>query len=237
MVRLYAPEAKKGKEIILSKDQIRHLKVLRLRPGEPIYVFDGKGDEFKGTYTEKVRLGKLNLGEELIPQKESAVKITLGICSPKATRLDFLVEKVSELGVFEIIPLITQRTIVKPRENKIERLQKIAVAACEQSGRSVIPSISAPKTLQKTLSECKYDQIFICHSSGKPLQASFNEKSKRVLLLVGPEGDFTHEELSLAEKKGAEKVSLGSTTLRIETAGISSVAQTIGFYLEQKVYK
>ncbi len=232
---MYAPEAEKDKEIAFTKDQIRHLNVLRLKEGEKIGVFDGKGHEFEIVYSEKVRSGKVRLDREIKPREEPKVKITLAMAVPKGARMDFLVEKVSEIGAFGIVPIICSRSVVKPREAKVDRLRKIAIEACAQSERSIVPTISEPIELGELLSTVKnYNHAFICHKTGQPLAKAYSECAT-ALVIVGPEGDFTPAELDAAKEAGCTLVSLGPTTLRTETAGITAVAQIVA--ISQKVYK
>jgi 16S rRNA (uracil1498-N3)-methyltransferase len=229
------PEAELGREIALTKDQIRHLKVLRLKEGERIGVFDGKGHEFEVVYSEKVSSGKIRLEKAAKGREEPKVKITLAIAVPKGGRMDVLVEKVSELGVYHIVPIICSRSVVKPGEAKVERLRRIALEACAQSERSIVPTISEPIEFAELLSTIKnYNHAFICHKTGQPLAKAYCECAT-ALAIVGPEGDFTDAELQAAKEAGCTFVSLGPTILRTETAGITAVAQIIA--LSQKTYK
>ncbi|MEM3154264.1 MAG: RsmE family RNA methyltransferase [Candidatus Woesearchaeota archaeon] len=234
-VRLYVPEAEMGREIALTKDQIRHLRVLRVKEGDKIRIFDGKGHEFEVIYSEKVSNGKIKLEKATKGQEEPKVKITLAVAVPKGARIDVLVEKVSELGVNRIVPIICSRSVVKPREAKVDRLRRIALEACAQSERSIVPTISEPVEFGKLLDTVKeYNHAFICHKTGEPLTKAYDE-CESVLVIVGPEGDFTPVELDAAKEAGCVLVTLGPTTLRTETAGITAVAQIIA--LSQKVYK
>ncbi len=223
-----------GKEIALTKDQVRHLKVLRLKEGEKIGVFDGKGHEFEVVYSEKVS-DKIKLEKALKGQEEPKVKITLAIATPKGARMDVLVEKVSELGVISIVPIICSRSVVKPGEAKVERLRRIALEACAQSERNIVPTISEPITFAELLSTTKqYNHVFVCHKTGEPLAKVYDD-CESVLIIVGPEGDFTPAELEAVKEAGCTLASLGPTILRTETAGIAAVAQIIA--LSQKIYK
>lgn len=222
-VRLYVPEAEKGKTISLDKEQIRHLKVLRVKEGEQIGIFDGKGHEYSTVYSEKVRSGLAELTNELPPKSEPKIEVTLAIAAPKGPRMDFLIEKVSELGVKHIVPIICSRSIVKPSENKIERLRRIIIEACAQSERSIVPTIEEPIKFEKLLERAsEYDAVALCHKTGSKMP-----DAKKILIIIGPEGDFTPQELELAEKVGCKKVRLANTILRTETAGITAVAQAI----------
>ncbi len=234
-VRLYVPGAELGKEIALTRDQIRHLKVLRLKEGESIGVFDGKGHEFEVVYSQKVSEGKVLLEKAIKGREEPKVNITLAIAVPKGDRMDVLVEKVSEIGVSRIVPIICSRSVVQPREAKIERLRRIALEACAQSERSIVPTVSIPVPFAEVLSTIKtYNHAFLCHKTGQPLVKVYCECAT-ALVIVGPEGDFTEAELAAAKEAGCTFVSLGPTILRTETAGIAAVAQIIA--LSQKIYK
>jgi 16S rRNA (uracil1498-N3)-methyltransferase len=231
-VRLYIPEAEKGKEAAISKEQVRHLKVLRLKEGEKIGIFDGKGHEFEATYSGKVS-DKVKPDKEVKGHEEPKVNITLAIAVPKGARMDVLVEKVSEIGVSNIVPMICSRSVVEPREAKVERWRKIAIEACSQCERSIVPTISEPVKFGELLSTIKeYNHAFLCHMTGIPLANEYCE-CPSILLIVGPEGDFTPAEMEAAKEAGCTLVSLGPTILRTETAGIAAAAQIIG--LSQKV--
>lgn len=218
--RIYAPEAQAGAELALSKEDIRHLKVLNVQKGELIRIFDGKGHEYEAPYDEKVRLNK-----EIQPRKEASVAITLATATPKGDRMDVLVEKVSELGVLRIVPISCERGIVKPRDTKLERLQKIAIEACAQSERAVVPTIDTLTSFKAVLSTIKeYDNAYICHPDGEAI----GNVGKKILLLVGPEGGFTDNEITQAVAAGAKKIKLSNSILRVETAAITAVALTKG---------
>lgn len=231
--RLYCPDAQEYKTITLTADQIRHLKVLRLKDGDPIRVFDGKGQDYEGYYNEKVRAGKLYINSVQAPEHETHVKITLATAVPKGDRIDVLVEKVSELGIGTIIPVLFERSVVDPRPAKIERLNRIAQEAACQSKRSLVPIVTSPlkfADLLKTFGD--YTHIFMCHSSGTPLirhPEPINPGDK-VLIIVGPEGDFSDDEFQVLHNnyERVKKVSLARSILRVETAGIAAAAQIAG---------
>jgi len=233
-VRLYIPGAQEGHIVSLSKEQTRHLKVLRKKEGELVRVFDGQGSEFEACI-EDVSSGKITIQSTITPQKEPSVAITLACAVPKGARADVLIEKVSELGVSRIIPLLTSRSVVRPGSSKLERWRRITIEACAQSERAVVPEIEKPQTFASLLNRAhEYHSAFLCHASGEPLGSAFRPTTS-VLLLVGPEGDFTDAELKSAVKAGCQKVSLGPTILRVETAAIAGLAQLISE--SQKVYK
>ena len=233
-VRIHLEEARIGKKIKISKDQVRHLKVLKIQKGETIGVFDGKGKEFEAICSEKVS-DEIKIDKEIKPRPGLKTSITLAIAVPKGPRMGLLVEKVSELGVTSIVPIICSRGVVKPRKGKIKKWRKIAIEACAQSKRSSVPKVSDPVSFANLLEKVRdYNHAFICHASGESLTKAYCE-CYSILLIVGPEGDFTEAELEAAKEAGCAKVSLSPTILRTETAGITAVAQTVG--LIQKTYK
>jgi 16S rRNA (uracil1498-N3)-methyltransferase len=223
-LRIYAPNAQEGKEVAIDKEQIRHLKVLRVQEGQKIALFDGKGSAFEAVYTEKVSKGTVLCEKRIESHTEPHVKITLATAAPKGSRMDTLIEKVSELGVFEIIPTIYSRSVVEPRESKIERLQKIAIEACAQSERNIVPMISNTAQFKKVIDDVsRFKHKIMCHKDGKEMPILDGE----TIILVGPEGDFTPEEIEAAETKGFVKVKLANSVLRVETAAIAAVAQAV----------
>lgn len=144
--------------------------------------------------------------------------------------MDVLVEKVSELGVGTIIPVIFSRSVVEPRSSKIERLRKIAIEAAAQSDRNMVPTILEPVTFKELLKQTNhYQHAYLCHKAGVPLgQCKKVSPQEKVLIVVGPEGDFTDEEITAARTAGLMLTSLAGTTLRVETAAITAIAQIIG---------
>ncbi len=204
----------------MPKEASRHAKALRLKDGDLIQVFDGTTE-----YTARLLT---NHELEIVAKSEhtshSGAQVTLAIAFPKGPRVDWLVEKATELGVHEIIPLITKRTVVNPRDTKVERLQKLAITACEQCGRSTIPKISLPIAVDKLLARTnEFDACFVADGSGNKL--SLSKSAKKILALIGPEGGFSDEEITKAKSTGCHIISLGTTTLRTETAGLTILAQ------------
>lgn len=229
------PDHIKGNSLFLDGKEYHHLAmVLRKRVGEKIFVLDGRGttSEVKlKSMTSKQAQGEIVATHYLL--LESTIEISLAIAVLKnPSRMDFLVEKCTELGVKRILSMRTEHTIAQ--HAKVERLQKIARAAMKQSGRSVLPVISACKTFEEVLEELK-------NAEGKFLLYEKQEKSKflgtklhqrknvkSIALVVGPEGKFTEEEVEKTKKRGFVCVSLGKRRLRAETAAIVSVAYTFG---------
>ncbi|MEW6008068.1 MAG: RsmE family RNA methyltransferase [Candidatus Omnitrophota bacterium] len=236
MPKFFVPQANiSEKEIIIAdKAQIHHLKnVLRRKPGDLIIIFDEAANEF----TCNIRSFEKNKIIAYIKNIKKAVnldkpKIILACAMPKKGKFDLIVEKTTELAVDEIIPLITERSIIKLDENcesKINRYQRIAQEASKQCGRLSIPVISKLIKLSKLAENfSSFDLILMPNLSSKSRINIFNasnllKSKKNILILIGPEGDFTPGEVNLAKKSNAIMLSLGETTLKVETAAIICV--------------
>lgn len=212
-------------------DEALHIsKVLRKSVGDFIFVVDGVGNTYQSKISE---IKKTDILCEIISvQKninEPSIEVTLAFSLLKnPSRIDFIIEKCTELGVTKFIPVITQRTISKTF--KFNRLKQITISAMKQSGRSRLPEIEEIKYFNEFVnSSDNYDLKLIPHEQTEITKNIRNEISaqknlKRVLICIGPEGGFTDEEILLAEKNNFKTTSLGKRRLRAETAAIASVA-------------
>ena len=216
--RFYVEDIPASGSLTLPSEIARHARALRIQEGTIIGLFDGKHE-----YQARFQGATADILQKSESKDQSSAQITLAIAFPKGSRLDWLIEKATELGVHTIIPLITKRTIVQPRETKVERLRKLAIAACEQCGRTTIPRISEPVPVDKLLVDVThYDTCVVADFSGNKLLLP--KIAKKILAIVGPEGGFTSEELENAKTAGCTFVNLGQTTLRTETAGVAILA-------------
>ncbi|MBN2420876.1 16S rRNA (uracil(1498)-N(3))-methyltransferase [Candidatus Woesearchaeota archaeon] len=200
--------------IKLSDDESRHLKVKRHYSDEKIVVFDGKGTIGVGNIVDKNKI-KIEKIEEVADDSNLIVATAV----PKGDRFDFLLQKLTELNVSEIILMKTKHSVVLPGENKIERMKRIVLEACKQSKRAFIPKIKELTNFDSVIKEKYENKIILMHGEEK-----LTQKSGKTLILIGPEGGFTSEEIVLAEKEGFVKASVGKNTLRIETAAIAATA-------------
>jgi len=226
--RFFFEEKPKNSES-LKDDILRHIKALRLRRGDAIVLFDGKGNESVGIIKD---MGKREAVWELssrkfVPPKPCSVAIAC--CLPKGKRQAFLIEKLSELGVARFIPLISSRTVVRPNSSAISRLQKIATEGARQSGQNFVMKVEEPMQFGDAIELRDYDLRIFAHPDGaclKEILRNLQKSStiKSVLCLVGPEGGFTDKEIELAAKNGFQKVTLGGPLLRIETAAMMIAA-------------
>jgi len=221
-----------GADLELDGDRARYLaKVLRVRVGDSLTVFNGEGPQWPATVA---RVGKnavgLQLGESVEAGSESPLKIHLVQGISRGERMDFVVQKATELGVKRITPVLTEYGVVKLNparaEKRREHWQKIASSACEQSGRTRLPLIDTPIALKNWFSEkpesADVDLILAPHAS-VPL-ASISPPETKVCVLIGPEGGFSDNEYGDAEVSGFSTVSLGPRILRTETAAIATLA-------------
>jgi len=233
------PEISGDKIIINNREQIHHLKdVLRAKPGEEVMLFDCSGNEY---ITELEKLSDTSLLFKIkgkhIYRSVKKYLLTIACAIPKKSKMDDIIDKLTQLGVDRIIPLKTERVIIKlDRHKEIlrhERWKKIALAASQQSQRHVLPVIEQIKDIREVLSACKdVDLKLMPTLSGERNTLKDVLKSAKpasVLVFIGPEGDFTDEEVALARKSGCIPVTLGDLVLRVETAAVC-VASFIGLY-------
>lgn len=231
----------KEKIIISDIKDIRHLKkVLRLESGDKIVLFDETGREFTGLID---RANQETVSVRIIGQGKRAdkasLKLTLACAIPKGNRMDEIVDKLTQLGVSRIIPFISERVIVnlddKRRHARIERWRRIARASASQSQRNTLPAIDSISNLNEVLGQFRgFDLKLVPTILGerKSLKDIFGKsKFKEVMVLIGPEGDFTKAEIEQARASGFVPVTLGETVLRVETAAIA-VAGFIRLYAD-----
>ncbi len=205
--------------------------MLRKRSGDTVEVIDSAAQRF----VAELQIDGKSAHAKLVEIRESATDalphITVAQGIPKAQKMDFVVEKLTELGVASIVPLQSERTIVSGvASNKLERWRRLAKTAAQQCGRAEIPDITEPVTLSQLLANAReYDLVLFPWELADrvPLRERLPElvaNAKRVLLVVGPEGGFSHAEAQQAEEAGAQLISLGTRILRTETAALVAVA-------------
>ncbi len=205
-------------------------RVLRLAPGAPISLFDGNGAEYAGRI-EAVRKSEVvvALGERRESASESPLRLTLAQGVSRGERMDWVVQKAVELGVERVVPVVTERSVVRldaaRAHNKQRHWQGIAVAACEQSGRSRIPEVAAPLALEAFLAALPGAGLKVLPSPhGTAGLASLPSSASEVLVLIGPEGGLGDGEVREALARGFQPVRLGPRVLRTETAAVVALA-------------
>jgi len=225
--RFYAPTSLDQPSIELPEEEAHHLaRVLRKRVGDQVCVFDGVG----GAAVAQVELLGRNRARLAILFREPAAPTTgpvivLATAVPKGDRARWLVEKATELGVDQWIPLLTERTVVDPGARRLEQLRQTVIAACKQSRRNRLLEISACRSWSGFLADIGGTAgLVVADPSGTPVGEAISRHVDgafgRVAAAVGPEGGFTAGELDSARAAGAAVVALGPQVLRTETAGI-----------------
>lgn len=214
------------KQVILNEETSRHIiQVLRMQEGAHIQLTNGNGHLLEAEITEahKKRTIVKILKEETIPA--TSKRITMAISPIKnASRFEWFLEKATEIGVNEIIPLICQRT--EKEKLRTSRLQQILVSAMLQSRQVWLPDLHEPTTFSQLMEKAVYEKKYIAHCEDALKSNLANESlsnSDSVLMLIGPEGDFTLAEIKQAIDKGFIPVTLGDNRLRTETAGVVAV--------------
>ena len=207
-------------------------RVLRMTEGDALQVFDGSGTEFRGTLLEvgKKRV-RVQLDDSFAGQPESPLRIHLGQGLSRGERMDWAIQKATELGVSEITPIVSERCEVRLKDERAEKRQahwqQVAVSACEQCGRSVVPIIHSPVPLADWLKRTEADLKLVLHPVAKPLTS--HDKPETLAFLIGPEGGLNDAEVEQAQDAGFHAARLGPRVLRTETAPVValSVAQQL----------
>jgi 16S rRNA (uracil1498-N3)-methyltransferase len=220
--------------VTLAADEARHLgDVLRLKPGDEVYVFNGEGREFRCIVVPTSRHStELRIDSEVEPAKpESQLQLKLCVALLKGEKFDLVVQKATELGVRTVVPLITRYADIhlrdeKDAEKRVVRWQRIALEAAKQSGRAFIPAVNAPVSFQSFLAGTKDAELCLMFSErgGASLDLLRDTKARTVTALVGSEGGWSDEEIERARAQNFHVVTLGGRILRAETAAITVTA-------------
>ena len=236
MHRFYiAPEEWQPDALVLTGGEAHHCRnVLRLEGADKVVLFDGQGREITAEIVSsdaaKIHLRKLHHAQT----PPLRCRITLGQAIPKGKNMDLIVQKAVEIGAAEIAPILSDRTVVRlDDENaaaKQAKWQSIAIEAAKQCGQNWLPQVQTPKTLAQFFQDHRRFDLQLIGSLQsdalhlKKILAQFSaehgDRPRNVLMLVGPEGDFTPAELSLARGQGCRPITLGPIVLRVETASI-----------------
>lgn len=236
MSRFFIPkEAVRGKNILIGGKEAHHiLDVMRLKPLDKIVAFDGSGKEYVG-FIKDAKPGTLSVEivETRTPSGPQTSKITLIQALPKKEKMDYIVEKSTELGVYSIIPVITERTIPKWDASKkaaqTDRWAKIAREASKQCGRVDIPKVERIAAFKEELAKgaSDYDLRLIAALTDETIrlkEALLGFRGGKVAIAIGPEGDFTPREVSEAKNAGFKLINLGPRVLKSDTAGLAALA-------------
>jgi 16S rRNA (uracil1498-N3)-methyltransferase len=225
--RFYCPDAPRDGRYHLGVDEARHLaRVCRHGVGDLVELFDGRGF---ATAARVVAVGKdrVELAEEGDPIQEirPSCSLTLATAIPKGDRFDWLVEKATEIGVDRLIPLVAERSVVDPRESKLERLRRTIIEACKQCRRNRLMVLEPAASWDELAPVPGADVLLLASLGGLPPRrwpTIFPGRS--VALAVGPEGGFSPAEEALGQAHGWQAIRLGRNILRVETAGLAGAA-------------
>lgn len=202
-------------------------RVLRMAEGDALQVFDGSGMEFRGTLVEvgKKRV-RVRLDERFVGQDESPLQIHLGQGLSRGERMDWAIQKATELGVSEITPIFSERCEVRLKDERADKRllhwRQVAISACEQCGRSRVPLIHPPVLLADWIKQTQADLKLVLHPVAQPLES--HAKPQTLAFLIGPEGGLSDAEVEQAHGAGFLPARLGPRVLRTETAPVVALA-------------
>ena len=228
--RTYCPTPlQTGHRISLDEQSAGHLlRVLRLTDGDSVRLFCGDGHEYAGELCNVSKKGAdVQVGDILRSDAQQPLHLHLGQVVSKGDRMDFTIQKATELGIAEITPLWSERCEVRLKgerlDKKVEHWQKVAISACEQSGRNRIPVIHEPVYFADWAKSSSADLRFILHPHDQKALRDY-AKPASLALLVGPEGGFSEVEVQEAVNAGFAGLTLGPRILRTETAALAALS-------------
>ena len=233
-----------GNEIIIDSEDSKHIKkVLRIGVGDIITVCDGSGTDYTAKISEideKAVICEITDSKKC--DTEPGIKVTLFQGLPKASKMDYIIQKNTELGICEITPVSMSRCVVKlenikAEEKKTERWQKIAAEAAKQSGRGIIPKVNMPMTFDEVIESVKeYDLVFAPYECEEETRLKdvieANPDASKIAFIIGPEGGYDPAEIEKLKKAGIKTVTLGKRILRTETAAEAVISMLLYGYNE-----
>jgi 16S rRNA (uracil1498-N3)-methyltransferase len=214
-----------GQAVELRGDEARHLAaVCRARPGDRVYLFNGDGRQYPAEVAEVARRAVvLRLLRAEAPARELGFRLEVAVPLPKGDRAQFLVEKLTELGATALVPLRTRRSVVHPRETKLDKLERHVIEASKQCGRNVLMRVGPLTDWEEY---CRRGDLpalrVLAHPGGAAMPGVSGQD---VAFAVGPEGGFTDEEVEVARSAGWHVAGLGPRVLRVETAALALAAR------------
>ena len=223
------PEALQSDRVVLPPEESRHATaVLRLRSGERIIVFDGRGQDYLvelTAVTPRVVEGRVI---ETHAGARPAVHLTLVQGVPKGAKMDTIIRMGTELGIARFVPVLTRRAVTRPAPARVDRWRRIAAAAAKQSGRSTLPEVTAPRPVAQVWPGLSGTLALIPWEGEKSRSLAMVLQAYRrppaVTICIGPEGGWAEEEIRAAVAQGVHPVTLGPLILRTETAGLVTAA-------------
>lgn len=240
MNRVFCPELKIANNTyaIADSQQVHHLKnVLRVEAGDELVVFDGRGQQYL-CQVQSVAISSVTVRvlKPLPAHSRQLIELAVACAIPKQTKMDDIIDKLTQLGVQRIIPMDTERVIVRLDAKKAlarqQRWEKIALSAVKQSQRNTLVTVDKVRTFDEVLAaSARYGLKLIPALIGDRIllkdALAARQPDAPVLVMIGPEGDFSPAEIDAAQKKGFIPVSLGETVLRVDTAAIACAAHIL----------
>lgn len=212
--------------VYITGEDANHIgRALRCRPGERLTLCDGKGLESVSTIRRITGdMVELSVGERVPCCAEPPVRVTLFQALPKGDKMEMIVQKAVELGVYEIVPVLTRYCVTRPDENamtkRLFRLQRIALEAAKQSGRGMIPKILPMISFREAIAQMQQDEtaILFYEQAQNPLGKILSDRPGSISIMIGSEGGFAQEEAAQAAQAGLAVCTMGPRILRCETA-------------------
>lgn len=234
MPRFFTKNINENTAVIEGEDVSHISRVLRMTEGEELTLCDGEGNDYTCKITE---ITKKSITCEVLSkiknQSEPECRVTLFQALPKGAKMEYIIQKCVEIGVCEIVPMMTRRVIGKPSD-KGERWNKVSEEAAKQSGRGIIPKVLPPVSFKEALEQMKNCDLSVmpyeCEQETHLLDVLRGKTPKTVGIMIGPEGGFDPDEVAAVQKEGIKTVTLGKRILRTETAGLSVVSNIMYEY-------
>ena len=230
MPRFYLPtDLAPNTTFRLPENIVRHIHVLRLNAGDAITLFNGTGNDFDATLQEiGKRHAQCHITAQRQPENESRLQITLIQAISSGERMDFTLQKSVELGVRAICPIISERCVVRlsgeRADKRVQRWQDIAIAACEQSGRSIVPTVLPIVSFSDYLRQMPPELHLMMSLRRATTLRDIAPAPQSLRLMIGPEGGWTPAEEQAALDAGVQTITLGKRVLRTETAAMAAMA-------------
>ena len=230
MQKLFVENAS-GDKIYLNEEQSRHIiKSLRMKTGDMLTVCNGRGEDF-GCVIDGITRDSATLAicYKQASKSEPSVAVSLYQGVPKGDKFEDIIQKCVELGVHDITPVLTKRSVSRPDEKqaarKRERYRKIALEAAQQSGRGIVPEIGEMIDFYSAVKNCGAElKIVFYEGGGAPIKSLVGENIKSVAVFIGPEGGFEKEELNAVLEAGGKAATLGKRILRTQTAPVAALS-------------
>jgi len=233
MQKLFIENEVIEKKIILNEEQSRHIAgSLRMKKGDMLTVCDGAGTDYGCIIDEITKdFVALSVCYKQASDSEPNIKVSLFQGVPKGDKMEDIIQKCVELGIYEITPVLTKRSVSRPDERQAQkkqaRYQKIALEAAQQSGRGIVPKINKMQSFKQAAQSCDADvKILFYEGGGKSLKSIINENknASSFAIFIGPEGGFEKEEVDEILNSGGINATLGARILRTQTAPVAALA-------------